>query len=232
MLPLIFIPGLLCDERLWRDQSNALSDIARCMTADVTSDNDLGAMAARLLRDAPPKFNLIALSMGGYVAFELLRQAPDRVNALALFDTSAAPDSPGRSAEREAALASLQAGRFVGVTRHMLPRLIDKRHLSGNVGLELQAMAERVGKSAFVRQQSAILNRPDSRPLLGLITIPTLVGVGDSDVLTPPSESVTIFQALPRPSFHLFHRCGHLPAIEQPENCTEVLRRWLVDEVR
>jgi pimeloyl-ACP methyl ester carboxylesterase len=227
MNPIVFVPGLLCDERLWRDQAKALSDLTTCCTADVTKDATVGEMAARLLAAAPPRFTLIALSMGGYVAFEVLRQASDRVQALALFDTSASPDPPGRAAERRAALNSLSSGRFVGVTNRMLPRLVDEQHLDGPVGQELRAMAERVGGEAFARQQRAILTRPDSRPLLPSISIPTLVGVGDGDVLTPPEEAVTIFRGVQHPSFHLFHRCGHLPAIEQPEATTDVIRAWL-----
>ena len=71
------------------------------------------------------------------------------------------------------------------------------------------------------------MTRADSRPLLGDIHVPTLVAVGDGDVLTPPSEAIALFRALPRPSFHLFHRCGHLPAMEQPDETSAVLRRWL-----
>lgn len=232
MSPIVFVPGLLCDQRLWRDQSAALADLAPSTIADVTLDDTVAGMAARLLSSAPPRFTLIALSMGGYMAFEVLRQAPERVQALALFDTSAAPDPPARSAERAATLNSLSTGRFVGVTDRLLPRLVDEQHLDGEVGRELKAMAQRVGGEAFVRQQTAILNRADSRPMLGGISIPTLVAVGDGDVLTPPQESVDMFRALPRPSFHLFHRCGHLPALEQPAETAQVLRRWLVAEVR
>lgn len=224
---LVFIPGLLCDARLWRDQADALADIAPCSIADVTQDDTLEAMAARVLAGAPPRFTLIALSMGGYVAFEIMRQAAERVEALALFDTSASTDTPDRRAERYGALASLSAGTFAGVTDRMLPRLIDARHLDGPVGADLQAMAKRVGRDAFMRQQKAILARPNSHSLLPSITVPTLVAVGDGDVLTPPAESVAIFRALPNPAFHLFHRCGHLPAIEQPEETTRVLRSWL-----
>lgn len=231
MLPIVFIPGLLCDERLWRDQREALSDLAPASIADVTQDDSVEAMAARLLAVAPPRFTLVALSMGGYVAFEVLRQARERVAAAALLDTSAAPDAPGRSAEREAALASMGSGRFAGVTDRLLPRLVDAQHLAGPVGDELKAMAQRVGGEAFVRQQTAIMHRPDSRPLLGALDIPVLVAVGDGDVLTPPAESVTMFRALPRPRFHLFHRCGHLPAMEQPEETSEVLRRWLRETI-
>lgn len=231
MTPIVFVPGLLCDQRLWRDQSAALADVATSTIADVTLDDSVAGMASRLLSSAPPRFTLIALSMGGYVAFEVLRQAPERVQALALFDTSAAPDPPARSAQREATLKSLSTGRFVGVTDRLLPRLVDEQHLDGEVGRELKAMALRVGGEAFVRQQTAILNRPDSRPMLGSISIPSLVAVGDGDVLTPPQESVAMFRALPRPSFHLFHRCGHLPALEQPIETADVLRRWLLAEV-
>lgn len=227
MAPIVFIPGLLCDERLWRDQRVALSDLAPSSIADVTLDDSVEAMAGRLLAAAPPRFTLVALSMGGYVAFEVLRQARERVAAAALLDTSAAPDAPGRSAERESALASLSSGRFAGVTDRLLPRLIDEQHLGGPVGEDLKAMAQRVGGEAFVRQQTAIMHRPDSRPLLPSLDMPVLVAVGDGDVLTPPAESVAMFRALPRPTFHLFHRCGHLPAIEQPDETSTVLRGWL-----
>ncbi len=226
-LPVVFIPGLLCDERLWRDQAAGLSDLATSTIADVAIDDNVEDMAARLLADAPPRFRLVGLSMGGYVAFEVLRQAMDRVDALALFATSAAPDAPERSAERTGALQSLSMGRFAGVTDRLLPRLIDEQHLNGPVGEDLKAMALRVGGDAFVRQQKAIQARPDSRPLLAQITMPTLVAVGDGDVLTPPSASVEIFRGLPQPQFHLFHRCGHLPAMEQPAETTALLRGWL-----
>lgn len=229
MTPIVFVPGLLCDARLWRDQSAALADLAASTIAEVTLDDSVAAMAARLLADAPPRFTLVGLSMGGYVAFEVMRQAPERVRALALFDTSAAPDAPARRAKREAGLRSVGTGRFLGVSDSLLPTLIDARHLDGPVGREVAAMAQRVGAEAFVRQQTAILNRPDSRPLLASITVPTLVAVGDGDVPTPPQRSVEIFRGVQRPSFHLFHRCGHLPAMEQPDETTAVLRRWLTE---
>lgn len=225
--PIVFVPGLLCDARLWRDQRTGLADFGASTVADVTLDDSVAGMAARLLAEAPPRFRLVALSMGGYVAFEVLRQAKDRIDALALFSTSAAPDAPGRAAEREAALQSMSVGKFAGVTDRLLPRLIDEQHLRGPVGDDLKAMALRVGGEAFVRQQRAIQSRPDSRPLLAQIDMPTLVAVGDGDVLTPPSASVEMFRGLRAPSFHLFHRCGHLPAMEQPGETNAVLRGWL-----
>jgi pimeloyl-ACP methyl ester carboxylesterase len=228
-VPLLLLPGLLCDERLWRDQIAALGDVADAQVADLTLDDNVAAMARRALESAPERFALAALSMGGYVAFEILRQAPERVLRLALFSTSAAPDSPERAAQRRAGMESLQYGRFVGVTKRLLPQLIHPDRVAGELGAEVRAMAQRVGGEAFLRQQRAILGRPDSRPLLPSIQAPTLVAVGDADVLTPPTQSEEIHQGIPDSRLYLFCRCGHLPAMESPDETTRLLRRWLID---
>lgn len=225
--PLLFLPGLLCDARLWRDQATALDDIADPLIADMTADDSMEAMASRILQTAPERFALAALSMGGYVAFEILRQAPQRVTRLALIDTSAAPDSSKRAAARRMALASVKAGRFLGVTNRLLPQLIHERNLNTDIGREVQAMAQRVGVEAYARQQNAILNRPDFRPVLPTIAIPTLIGVGDSDVLTPPRDAEQMHAAIAGARLHVFQECGHLPPMEAPGETSEVLRAWL-----
>ncbi|WP_090300276.1 alpha/beta fold hydrolase [Ensifer sp. YR511] len=226
-IPVLFLPGLLCDDRLWRDQIASLDDIVHATIADLTLDGSIEAMARRALASAPPKFVLVALSMGGYVAFEILRQASERVTRLALFDTSAAQDDPKRIEQRKAAIASLGIGRFAGVTDRLLPKLVHASHVDGEVGGELKAMAARVGGAAFLRQQHAILGRPDSRPLLPSIQIPTLVGVGDGDVLTPPEDAMEIHLGITGSDYHVFEGCGHLPAIEKPDETSAVLRHWL-----
>lgn len=225
--PLVFLPGLLCDERLWRDQARDLLDVADPIIADLTKDDTIAAMAQRALDAAPARFALAALSMGGYVAFEIMRQASERVTRLALFDTSAAPDDAARVAQRKAGIESLKIGRFAGVTTRLLPQLIHSSRVAGPVGEELKAMAARVGQDAFLRQQKAILGRPDSRPLLPHIAVPTLVAVGDSDMLTPPADAHEIHRGIPGSRFHILAGCGHLPALELPHETSELLRKWL-----
>lgn len=227
MTPIVFLPGLLCDETLWRTQALDLADIATPFIADLTRDDSVAAMAQRTLAAAPERFALAALSMGGYVAFEILRQAPGRVTRLALFDTSAAPDDEERIARRKAGIASLKVGKFAGVTRRLLPRLVHASHVDGPVGAAVRAMAERVGAEAYMRQIKAIMNRPDSRPLLPSIAIPTLVAVGDDDQLTPPADAETIHRGIAGSLFHVFEACGHLPALEQPDGTGGLLRDWL-----
>jgi pimeloyl-ACP methyl ester carboxylesterase len=222
------LPGLLCDQRLWRDQARDLRDVADPTIPDLTLDDSLSAMARRVLDAAPERFALAALSMGGYVAFEILRQQPERVTRLALVDTSAALDSPERVMQRLAGIKSLKHGRFFGVTSRMLPQLVHANHVHGPIGAEVQAMAKRVGGDAFLRQQNAILNRPDSRPVLPTIHVPTLVAVGDSDIITPPADAEEMHRLIAGSSYYVFAECGHLPPMEAPEETSQLLRRWLL----
>ncbi|WP_439814648.1 alpha/beta fold hydrolase [Zavarzinia sp. CC-PAN008] len=224
---LLLLPGLLCDARLWAAQVEELGSRVEATVGDLSQDNTIAAMAARCLASAPPRFALAGLSMGGYVALEIMRQAPERVERLALFDTSAGPDDPARQAKRRAAIASLKSGRFAGVTDRLLPYLIDVGNVPPEVGAALKAMARRVGGAAFVRQQEAILARADSRPILGTIRVPTLVVVGANDQLTPVAEAEEIHRGIAGSRLHVLPDCGHLPAMERPEETTALLREWL-----
>jgi len=225
----VFLPGLLCDQALWRPQIEALADRAAPMVADLTLDDDVRDMASRVLAAAPARFNLAALSMGGYVALEIMRQAPHRVRRLALIDTSARPDTAERAARRRVGIASLQHGAFRGVTRHLMGELVHESKADGEVGEALRAMASRVGGPAFVRQQTAILTRPDARDVLPTINVPTVIGVGDSDRITPPEVAREMQAAIPGATLHVFKDCGHLPALEQPAETSALLTRWLAD---
>lgn len=226
-IPLLLLPGLLCDARLWRDQGVGLADLAEVAVPDLTLDDSVGAMAARVLAQAPERFALGALSMGGYVAFEILRQAPRRVSRLALLATSARADPPKRAAVRRASLALAERGRFAGVTRKLLPQLVHASRVDTPVGEEVMAMAERVGRDAFLRQQRAILDRPDSQPLLPALAMPTVIGVGDDDRMTAPEESRILHAGIPGARLHVFTDCGHLPPMEKPQETTALLRAWL-----
>lgn len=226
--PLLLLPGLLCDAGLWAPQAEALAELADVQVADLTQDDRVEAMAARVLARAPARFALAGLSMGGYVAFEILRQAPERVSRLALLDTTAAPDSPERALQRRRSLAILNRGRFPGVTQQLLPTLVHPRHVLGPMGEAVQAMARRVGPEAYRRQQTAILHRPDSRPLLPMLTQPTLVLGGADDALTPPAVVQALAEQIPGAQLHTLPDCGHLPTLEQPEATSALMRRWLL----
>lgn len=225
--PLLFLPGLLCDAALFAPQIEGLAGLADSTVADLTLDDSVAAMAARTLAAAPEKFALCGLSMGGYVALEIMRQAPGRVLRLALLDTSAKPDTEEKKTRRRDLMALAERGKFKGVTPKLLPALVAPAHREGPVADEVFAMAARVGKDAFLRQQTAIMNRPDSRPTLTHIAVPTLVGVGDQDAITPPDEADEIHALIPGSTLTVFKGSGHLSTLEVPDQATAALRAWL-----
>lgn len=225
---LLFLPGLLCDARLWRDQVAAFG-AARCVVADLAHDDSLGAMAERALTAVPQGAPLAVcgLSMGGYVAMEIMRRAPRRVVRLGLFDTSARPDTPEQTRRRKGLLALSEGGMFRGVTPRLLPQLLAPANLGGPLGAEVMAMAERVGRPAFHRQQRAIMHRPDSRPDLPGYAVPTLVAVGAEDALTPPHLAEEMAALIPGARLAVIPRAGHLPSMEEPDAVNALLRAWL-----
>lgn len=225
--PVVFLPGLLCDQGLWQNQVRALSDIAAPLVADLTLDDTIAAMARRTLAVAPPRFSLVGLSMGGYVALEILRQAPERVRRLALFNSSARTDTPERTAQRRVGLDSLRRGKFLGITRRLLGDLVHKDHLEGPVADELRTMALRVGGDAFIRQQHAIMTRPSALAGLSAIAVPTMIVVGDGDRITPPDHAREIHEAIAGSTLHTIKACGHLAALEHPGQANFLLRGWL-----
>jgi pimeloyl-ACP methyl ester carboxylesterase len=225
---LVLVPGLNCTARLFGHQVEAFSAARRVHVADNRRDASLGGMARRILDDVPGRFALAGLSMGGYVAFEVLRRAPDRVARLALLDTTARPDTDEARIVRRRLIGLAETGRFADVHPVLWPRLVhpDRR---GDRDLEdvVLGMMRETGADAFVRQERAIMDRPDSRPLLPGIEVPTLVLVGAADQITPPELAREMADAIEWSSLVVVEGSGHLTSIEQPERTTEALEAWL-----
>lgn len=225
---LVLLPGLLCDRRLFAAQLTALESVAEMTVPELAGHDSIPALAQHVLATAPPRFALAGLSMGGYVALEILRQAPERVTRLALLDTQARADSATASARRHQLMALAEQGSFRGVTPRLLPLFIHPDRLrDAELCATVQAMAEATGKEGFLRQQTAILGRPDSRPGLPAITCPTLVLAGRDDAVTPPKLQLELATLIPNATLVLIPRCGHLAPLERPEAVTRQLRLWL-----
>ncbi|MBR0656448.1 alpha/beta fold hydrolase [Plastoroseomonas arctica] len=228
---LLLLPGLLCDERLWRDQVAGLADEADIAIAELTQDDSIGGMAARAIAMLDARgtqdFAVCGLSMGGYVAIEVWRQATARVTRLALLDTSARADTEAQTRRRRGLMALTRTGQFKGVTPRLLPSLIHPDRLGTPLADEVRAMAERIGREAFLRQQQAIMTRVDSRGDLARVAVPTLVGVGAEDILTPPELAEEMAALIPGATLRRFTGSGHLPTMEVPELVNAALRDWL-----
>ncbi len=223
-LPSVLLPGLLCTPRLYAEQLSALWAFGPVTVGDHTRDDSVAGIAQRVLANAPPRFALIGLSMGGYVAMEILRQAPERVAKLALLDTTARPDTPEQTASRREMIALARNGRFGEVPERQYSILVAPLRLSDeDLKRIVRTMAEQVGAEAFERQQTAIMNRPDSRPGLAAIRCPMLMLVGEQDVLTPPDRAREISSAITGSRLVTVPHCGHLSALERPAEVTRAL---------
>jgi pimeloyl-ACP methyl ester carboxylesterase len=183
-------------------------------------------MAARALASLPPRFALAGLSLGGYVALEIMRRAPERVTRLALLGTSARPE-PSAEAERAESSTVLEQSRAAGATPMMALLVHPMRLGDRRLTTILAAMADRVGRKAFLRQQRAILRRADSRPDLAAIACPTLLLSGRQDPLAPPSLQHEMAGAIGGSRQIVIEDCGHLSPLERPETVTKALRDWL-----
>jgi pimeloyl-ACP methyl ester carboxylesterase len=229
-LPAVLVPGLNCSLRLYEPQLPDLWRIGPVAVADHRRDETMAGIAARILAEAPPRFALAGLSMGGYIAFEMVRQAPARIAGLALLDTSARPETPEQTSRRRAQIALAREGRFGEIAEQMFA-VLSRAAGNGDPRVQqfIRAMADDTGPEAFVRQQTAIMGRPDSRPTLATIRCPTLVVVGDDDKLTPPELAVEMAQGIAGARLKVVPECGHLSTLDQPQRLTALLASWLRD---
>ncbi|UCV04630.1 alpha/beta fold hydrolase [Dechloromonas denitrificans] len=225
---ILLLPGLLNDASLFTEQMVALSALGSVQVGDLTRSDSIGELAADVLAGAPDgRLVLVGLSMGGYVAFEIMRTAPQRVAALVLMDTTARPDTPEASALREE-LIKLAETDLEAVTERLLARLShpDLMNQPAVRGV-IQSMASGLGKEVFIRQQRAIMSRPDSRPTLAGIACPTLVICGREDQITPPEMAEEIAAGIKHAELKIIEQCGHLSTLDQPEQVSNLLLEWI-----
>lgn len=226
MIPVVLVPGLLCSPEIWKPQQEALWPHGSVQVASTLGASTMSGIAARILESAPPRFQLAGISLGGYICFEIMRQAPERVEKLALVDTSARPDSAEQSSGRRDMLAAASEDYFATAVAGLTAVLAPERHDDAGLRAVNERMARTVGLEGFRSQTEAAIGRPDSRPTLGDIRVPTLVLVGELDALTPSALSEEIAAGIPDSELVTVPRSGHGSTVEQPEFVNEQLLRW------
>ena len=226
--PLLLLPGLLNTRRLWESQIADLAAVAEVTVPELWHHASIGEMAEAALKAAPERFSLGGFSMGGYVAFEILRRVPARVERLALMDTQATPDTPEATARRRGFVEQTKMGRFHGVQPSLLPQIVHRSRLADQSVIQpIVEMAAEVGADGFCRSQVAMIDRPDSRPLLVEIKQPTLVLVGRQDIATPLIRAEEMASDISHSQLVVLETCGHMSPLEKPAEVSAALRRWL-----
>lgn len=226
--PLLFLPGLLEDADAFTQVIEGLRERADCVVADLTRSDTIAGMARDALERVPEgRFSLAGHSMGGYVALEILRRAPGRVERVALINTNARPDSAEATANRRRLMA-LAEHDFPAVNTAQLPlKLHPSRLQDTEVTGTIGTMALSVGKEAYLRQQEAIIHRPDSRPMLGDIRCPALVIAGRDDQLMPLELLKELADGIPGATLTVIEECGHMATLEHPATVIAAIQQWL-----
>jgi len=245
--PILFLHAFPLNKSMWQEQITALLAESRFrlvaldwrgfgesgITAEVSTmeqfADDMAGLMDSLGIDAAI---LCGLSMGGYAAFAFLRKYPQRVSGLILADTRPGADSAEAQANREnvASLAELQGTSAIADLQ--LPRLISDytRQHSPEVERRVRQMIAAATPQGIAAASRGMAQRADSSDLLSSITCPTLVLVGEQDVLTPPQLAQEYATKIPGAQFVVIPHAGHLSNLEQPQAFLQAvsgfLRTW------
>ncbi len=226
--PLVLLPGMMCDARVFAPQINALSRDMPVTIAPVTQGERIEELASAILPLLPARFALAGLSMGGIVAMEILRRAPERVTRIALMDTNPLAETPQTSAAYEPLIVGARSGRL----DEMLRQVLRPEHLAPGPGRlavlsQLAEMGRDLGAEVFVRQIRALQRRRDQQSTLRKITVPTLILCGEHDTLTPPRRHSFMADLIPYAKLEIIAGAGHIPTLERPDIVTRALRAWM-----
>ncbi len=228
MTPLILLPGMMCDARMFGPQIAALSNTYTLHLPPMTRAETMQALAADILTHAPPRFALAGLSMGGIVAMNILAQAPDRVTKIALMDTNPLAEAPDMQAGRKPQVARVLAGGLDAVMRDEMKPLYLANTPQRTEILDLcMAMARSLGPDVFAHQSRALASRPDQTATLAAYKGPALVLMGEHDILCPKPRHDLMHALMPQSRLAIIAGAGHLPTLEKSEATTAELLRWL-----
>nr|WP_300307455.1 alpha/beta fold hydrolase [Halomonas sp.] len=224
--PLLMLPGMMCDARLFTPQIAALSAGRSLMVPDLSGEKSIAALAEKILDEAPPRFALAGLSMGGIVAMEMLAQQPERVAGIALMNTNPRAELPEVRAGRGPQIEAAHQGQMLAL---MEERMFPLYSASGDPSISAIArdMAASLGPEAFIRQSLALRDREDLSDVLQRSHIPTLILGGHNDLLCPPERHEYMASLMPHAKLVMLAETAHLSTLERPVETSAALNEWL-----
>jgi len=226
--PLVVVAGMMCDARLWAPQIARFSAGRAVHVAPITGADRVDALAASLLADAPPRFALAGLSMGGIVAMAVMAQAPERVTRIALLDTNPKAERAEVAAARGPQMDKVRAGLLRSVMRdEMKPNYLAPGPGQGAVLDLVLDMAMSLGPEVFLRQSRALMTRPDQQDVLRQVCVPALILCGEHDTLCPLHRHELMADLIPDARLEVVKDAGHMPTLEQPDAVNAAFERWL-----
>jgi len=218
----------MCDARLFAPQVAEFASKRHIVAMPMTGRTSTKELAENILLDAPERFALLGLSMGGIVAMEIIKYAPERVTRLALLDTNPMADAPERKLIRDQQIKRVRAGELRTIMRdEMKPNYLAEGKNKNKI-LELcMTMAESLGPQVFIEQSKALQTRPDQCDSLKAVNVPTLIACGEHDSLCPLEKHQLMNELVAGSRLCVIPGAGHLPTLEQSELMNQELMQWL-----
>jgi pimeloyl-ACP methyl ester carboxylesterase len=218
----------LCDETIWADIPSRLASIANARVISFAGFTSIAGMAGQVLAAAPPRFALAGHSMGGRVALEVWRQAPERVTALALLNTGVHPPRDSEFESRGVLVRLARRQGMAALADEWLPPMMGASpERVAQVMPALKAMVQRSTAESFAGQVNALLQRPDARPVLPSITVPTLLLSGTNDAWSSLSQHADMQRSVLGSTLVEIAGAGHMSPIERPDAVARALKGWL-----
>jgi pimeloyl-ACP methyl ester carboxylesterase len=228
MAPLLLLPGLTCTPELWDGVRAALPVGIACTALENPLLDDVDAIAAALLVQAPPRFALAGFSFGGYVALAIAAQAGNRIERLALLSTGANADSPEAAANRSNLVKLAQTGGYETIDSKLTRFLLHADHVTdATIAGKRARMSRDYGVARYVAHQKACMARPARDATLASIRVPTLVAVGREDRITPLAQHEEMARRIPAADLVVLDHCGHLSPLEAPVTLAAALTKWM-----
>ena len=223
---LLFLPGLICDARVFAPQLAAFAG-SRAVDGYGTADS-LEDMARVALEQAPESFDLLGHSMGARVALEVFRLAPDRVRRLALVSTGVHPLGADEPAKRRALQAVGHERGFEALVDTWLPPMVaDASRADDALYGPMRRMCLDQNQRIFDAQIEALLKRPEQESLLGQVACPTLVMTGELDGWSGPAQHRAMAARIADATLTIVSGAGHMLPLEAPEAMNEAIAAWL-----
>lgn len=226
--PVLFLPGRMCDARLWLSQMAALGSERPAMVAPLAAVDTVRGMAEALLPALPERVIPVGHGLGGAVAMEVLRLVPERIAGLVLVDADALAETPQTVTQRETRLVRVAGGRFAEVLEEeTAPELFPQSEIRRDIVALARAMGKRLGPDIWRRQAKAEQRRPDQQALLRKTSCPLLIVAGQENRLTPLRRAEVMAGLALQARLVGIEGAAHLSPLEASDAVTDALRAWL-----